>query len=214
MLALSVALLASPSLCWHHCPHYAGIAALILLGCCPCCAGVAVVFGIVLPCCPQLSTCHLNESKDACELTTGCKHNKSKVACATRVNNAGATKATTPLLCWWWCQCNKGDDAIVTMAKTPVHWGWQWHHCDKGNGTSLTMATTPLQWRQQHYCNNGKYAWTAKLPAHQGQQHNCNKGNKTSLTTEKTMPAHWYLQQLHCYKANNASLMAILSWLQ
>ncbi len=58
-------------------------------------------------------------------------------------NNTNATWVTMLLQYWQWCQCNKGKDAIVTMAKTPVHWWWWWRHCDEGDGTSLKMATTP-----------------------------------------------------------------------
>jgi hypothetical protein len=59
-----------------------------------------------------------------------------------------------------------GNDAIVTMAKLPVHQQWQQRHCDKGNNTSLTTAMLPLGQGQQCYCNDGKNIWTAKMPAH------------------------------------------------
>ncbi len=115
-------------------------------------------------------------------------------------NYASATRGTKPVQCWWWHQCNKGNKkAIVTTAKTPAQWRWWWCHCDKGNNTSLTMATTPLKQGQQHYCNDGKDAWTAKTPAHQRQQHHCSEGeNASSMTAKK--PPHWWQQWPHCYK--------------
>ncbi len=40
-------------------------------------------------------------------------------------------------------------------------------HCYEGGNTSLMTAMMPLQQGQQHYCIDGKDAWTAKMPAHQ-----------------------------------------------
>ncbi len=128
-------------------------------------------------------------------------------------DNAGATRGTMPMQCWGQCRCNGGNNAIVTMAKTPAYQWWQQCHCDKGNNTSLTTSTMPSWQKQQHYCNNGKDAWTAKMPAHQQWQHHCDEGNNASLTTAK-MPAHWWWQQPHCYEGNSASLMTMLAQLQ
>jgi hypothetical protein len=89
-------------------------------------------------------------------------------------DSISATRAMTPL--WQW-------------QKTPAHQQWQWHHHDKGNNTSLTMATMPLQPGQQCYRNNGKNAWTVRMPAHWQRQHHRDKGNNASLTTAK-MPVH------------------------
>jgi hypothetical protein len=83
--------------------------------------------------------------------------------------------------------CNKGDDAIMTTAKTPENQRWQQCHHYEGNNTSLTTATTPSLQGQQHYHNNNKDTWTAKTPAHQHWQHHCNEGNNTSLTTAKNL---------------------------
>jgi hypothetical protein len=106
---------------------------------------------------------------------------------------------------------HEGNDAIVTMAKMPVH-QWWWCHCDKGEDTSLTTPLMPSHQGQQQYFDNGKDAWTAKMPAHQWRQHRCNEGNNLSLTTAKT-PVHWWQQQPHSYKGNNISLMTKLAWL-
>ncbi len=101
----------------------------------------------------------------------------------------------------------------MTKAKTPAHQGLWQRHCDKGNDTSLTMAMLPLQQRQQHYCNYGKDAWTAKTPVHWRRQQHCNEDDNTSSMTAKT-PAHWWWQQPYCYKGNGASLMTMLAQLQ
>jgi hypothetical protein len=47
----------------------------------------------------------------------------------------------------------------------------------------------PLQQVQQKYFDNGKDAWTAKMPAHQLWKHHHNEGNNPSSTTAK-MPLH------------------------
>jgi hypothetical protein len=115
--------------------------------------------------------------------------------------------------CQQWCQRNKGNNAIVTIAKMPVHQRWQWHHRDEDNNTSLTTATMPSQWGQQCYYNNSKDAWTAKMPVHQQWQQHHNKGNNASSTTAK-MPAHWWWQRPNCYEGNDANLMTMLARLQ
>ncbi len=50
-LASSIALALSPSFCWHHCPHCAGIAALVVLALLPllhcCCRVCGVVYHII-----------------------------------------------------------------------------------------------------------------------------------------------------------------------
>jgi hypothetical protein len=71
-LASLIALASSPALCWHHGLHCACIATLVVLAlltlmrwCCHC-------LRCGLPYRPQLSTCQLNEGKDACKSTARC----------------------------------------------------------------------------------------------------------------------------------------------
>ena len=73
-----------PFLCWHHCPHHAGMAALVMLASLPLLHWCCRCLWRGLPCHPWLSTCQLNEGKNACESTARCKHNKGKEACTTR----------------------------------------------------------------------------------------------------------------------------------
>jgi hypothetical protein len=91
--------------------------------------------------------------------------------------------------CWQWHQRNKGDDAIVTMAKMPAHQQWQQCSHDKGNNTSLMTTMMPSQQGQKCSHNNGKDAWTVKVPVHQQGQHHHDKGNDARLTTAK-MPVY------------------------
>jgi hypothetical protein len=120
-LALSTALALSPHFFWHHCPHFAGVAALVVLAllsllrwCCHC-------LGHGLLHCPWLvSTCQLNKSKDACKSTAGCTHNKGKDACVMRVlmphhdkgNNTSAMAQTR--------QLNEGNNADAMMVMMPM----------------------------------------------------------------------------------------------
>jgi hypothetical protein len=127
-------------------------------------------------------------------------------------NNASAMRASMPVQCWQWLQCNEGNNTIVKMAKTTAHQRWQWRHCDKGNGTSLKVARTQSQQGQQWYCNNGEDAWTAKMPVHQQRWHHCDEGNNPISMTAK-MALHWWWQRPHFHKGNDASLMTTLAWL-
>ncbi len=125
-LVSSLALTLSSFLCWHNCPHCAGIAVMLvslpLLRWCCCCLRHG------LPRHLRLSTFHLNEGKDVCKSTAQCKHNKGKEVCVTRGltpvhqgqqfqrdkgNDTSATVQTgqlsggnNPVKQWWQCPCN------------------------------------------------------------------------------------------------------------
>jgi hypothetical protein len=118
----------SPSLCWHHGPHCAGIAALVVLAlltllrwCCRCLRRGQ-------PCRPRLSICQLNEGKDACESTTQCKYNKGKEACMTRV--------IMPARQGQQRHCDKGNDTSAMV---------QAHQINRGNITGAMTVTMPMQ---------------------------------------------------------------------
>ncbi len=98
---------------------------LLHLRCRPCCAGVAVVCGIVYHE-ALLSTCQLNKGEDTYKLTAQCKHNKGKEACATR--------AIMPAHQGQQCQCDKGNNASATA---------QTCH-DGGNNTGVMTLMTPM----------------------------------------------------------------------
>jgi hypothetical protein len=47
---------------------------------------------------------------------------------------------------------------IFNNGKMPAHWQRQRHHCNKGNNAIATMAKTPVHWQQQHHHNKGNNA--------------------------------------------------------
>jgi hypothetical protein len=106
MLALLIALALSPSLHQHHCPNYAGITVLVMLASSPLLRWHCCCLRHGLPRRPWLSTCQLNEDKDACKVTTRCKHNKGKEACGMR--------ALMPAHQGCQRQCDKGNDTSAT----------------------------------------------------------------------------------------------------
>jgi hypothetical protein len=143
-------------------------------------------------------TCQVDGGNNTGVMTvmTPMRHEGKDVS-AMRTTMQGQRGQYNTVQSWQWCQRNKDNNAIVTVAKMPVHQQWWWHHCDKCEDTSLKTSLMPLQQGQQQYFDNGKDAWTAKMPVHQWLQHNCNESNDPSLTTAK-MPAHWWQQQPHC----------------
>ncbi len=163
-LALSIALVLSPLLCWHHGPHCAGVAALVMLvlltllhWCCHC-------LQRGLQCRLRLSTCQLNKGKDACKSTAQCKHNKSKEACVTR----GIMPAHQGKL----RQHDKGDNISAT-AQTRQAYG--------GNNISAMTVMTPMQ------CGGKEVsAIRTTMLVQQGQQHPCNVGNGASAMRATT----------------------------
>jgi hypothetical protein len=216
-LALSMVLASSPFLCWHHSPHCAGVAALVMLALYPCCSGIAIVCGAVY----HVVRVHIDYTIQAQQGQRGL-HDKGANASAPRAtmpawqgqwhqrngantpawwgqqrrsndgdnahalwgqrgqhnsdNNAGTTRATTPMQRWWWCQCNKGNNAIVTMAKT--------------NNAIVTKATTPAWWWQQlHYGKGNNVIVTmAEMP---GLQRCLRINDGNTIATRATMPAQW-----------------------
>ncbi len=105
-LVLSIVLASSPNLCWHHCPHCAGIAAPVVLALLHLLRWCSRCLRHGLPCCLWLSTCQLklNKGKDACKLTAQCKHNEDKEACMMRV--------LMPLQQGQQCQYDKGSGEL------------------------------------------------------------------------------------------------------
>ncbi len=122
MLALLIVLALSPSLCWHHCPHCAGFATLVVLALLPLLRWCCFSLWCGLPYRPWLSTCQLNKGKDACKLTAQRKHNEDKEVCRTRV--------LMPVHQGQQCQHDKGNDTSA-MVQTTI----------------LTGATRTVQWR-------------------------------------------------------------------
>ncbi len=103
-------------------------------------------------------------------------------------NNAGATRATTLVQCWQWCQHNKGNNAM-----------WQWQRClriDYGNDAIMTRATTPAWWRQQRHHNEGNnvIAMMAKTP---GLQRCLRIDDSSTIATRETPSAQWQQRCLH-----------------
>ena len=139
MRASSILLALSPSLCWHDCPHCAGIAALVVMA----------LLSLLCWCCYclrcglprwRLSTCQLNKGKDACELTARQKHNKGKEACTIR--------ALMPVYQGQQYQHDKGNlddskDACALMIATTLLLQGQRHQLN--DYASSTTAKTPLQ---------------------------------------------------------------------
>ncbi len=157
MLPSSIALASSSSFCWHYGPHCAGGAVLNVLAlftllhwCCRC-----LRHG--LPCCPQLSICHLNKGKDACK-STQCKHKEGKEACATR--------AIMPVHQGQQCQHDKGNNTSTTVQTRQV---------DRGSNTGAMMVTMPM-WHESKEVSKIR----TTTPEQQGQQHPCNLGDGAS----------------------------------
>jgi hypothetical protein len=97
----------------------------------------------------------------------GClRINNSRDTIAMRGTIAIATTAKMPVHQRQWRHCNKGNNAIAMMARTPAHWWWWQHHCNEGNDASLRTAMTILQQGQQSHRGS-----RAMMPLLQGWQH-------------------------------------------
>ncbi len=186
MLASSTALALSPSLCWHYCPHCAGVAALVVLALLPllrwCCC--CLLHG--LPRRSRLSTCQLNKGKDACKLTARHKHSKGKEGCTRRA-----------LMPAPWGQQQQRDKGKITNAM--AQWGQQ-HWCNDADYARATWGQ-----RGQRNKDNNANATRATMPVQCRQWHQRNDGNNTIMTMAKAS-AHWQLWQCQCDKGDDASL--------
>ncbi len=233
MLASSILLALSPSLCWHDCPHCAGIAALVVMAllsllhwCCYC-------LRCGLPCW-RLSTCQLNKGKDACELTARQKHNKGKEACTIRAlmpvyqgqqyqhdkgnlddskDECALMMATTPLLRGQWHQL--GDNASSTTAKMPLQWGQQSPLqqqqrclCINGNNVIATRSTTSSRWQQGRLRiddDNNTIATRATMPSWERRQGHCNEGN--NVGADQGQQCHQHVRLYYVHMNNSPTLL-------
>ncbi len=198
MLGLSIALALSPSLCWNHCLHCAGITALVVLVSFPLLRWCCCCLRCGLPHCLWLCTCQLNKGKNTCKSTAQCKHNKGKEGCMTRALmpvQQQRSGANMPAQWGQQCWCNDGEKAHAT-------WGQRGQRdkknnagttraqcsCNVGDGASTTRAITPL-WQQQRHLRiddgNNAIVTMATTPAWQRQQHHRNEGNNIIATTAK-----------------------------
>jgi hypothetical protein len=208
MLASSTALALSPSLCWHHHPHSAGIDAHVVLALLPLLRWCCRCLRRGLPRCWRLSICQLNKGEDACELSAKQKHNKGKEARATR----------TLMLAYWGQQHqhDKGDlddskDAWALMTATTSLLQGQQHQLD--DHANLTMVETslqqerqsPLQWQQRrlHINSSNAIAMRATTPL-QCQQGCLRTNDDNNAIAMRAMTLAWVWQQCHCKKGNNA----------
>jgi hypothetical protein len=95
-LASSIALALSPSLRWHHWPHCASVAALVMLALLPLLHWCCCCLQRSLPCHLRLSKCQLNEGENACELTEKTQAQQRQGGLRNKGANASAPSATMP----------------------------------------------------------------------------------------------------------------------
>ncbi len=156
MLALSIVLALSTSLCWHHCPHCAGVTTLVALASC---AGDAVYaawsttlsVAKYIPAQRWWRRLQINCTTQAQQGQRGlCEEGTSASALraimpAWQGQQHQRNSASTPAQWGHQRQCNDDDNAHET-------WGQRGQH-NKDDSTNATRATMPVQCWQYCQCN-------------------------------------------------------------